>query len=66
MGLPLTVVIARDGALLYRSVSFPTNIGDLIAEGNAREPSGTLAIAEETAAEAAESEACLLYTSRCV
>lgn len=57
MGLPLTVVIARDGALLYRSVSFPTNIGDLIAEGNAREPSGTLAIAEETAAEAAESEA---------
>ena len=48
---------AGNGALLYRSGSFPTNIGDLIAEGNAREPSGTLAIAEETAAEAAESEA---------
>ncbi|MBD3177549.1 MAG: redoxin domain-containing protein [Armatimonadia bacterium] len=44
MGLPWTVVIARDGTLLYRDVSFPKNIGELIEEGNSREPSGAVAV----------------------
>lgn len=39
MGLPWTVVIARDGTLLYRGVEWPLDIGSLIDEGNSREPS---------------------------
>lgn len=55
MGLPWTVVIARDGTLLYRDVIFPRNIAALVEEGNAREPSGARVPVAAVEAEPTES-----------
>ncbi len=54
-GLPWVVVIARDGTLLYRHVSWPKNVEELVDQGFAAEPAQAAAPVVGESAPAPES-----------